>query len=135
MPKDGSINQSAKINSLKILFITLGFICLILGISGLVIPGLPTTPFILLAGYFFLKSSEKLHKWLLSRKYIGKPLRNYNEKKAFTKKTIIFSVILMWIMISASIIFLIENKIVQISVFLIGIIGTIFMMYLKKYDE
>jgi hypothetical protein len=108
---------------------------LFLGILGLIIPGLPTTPFILLSGYFFLKSSDKVYTWLLSRKYLGRPLRNYKEKKAFSKKTIIFSVILMWIMISGSIIFILENKIVQISLFLIGIIGTIFMMYVKKYED
>jgi uncharacterized protein len=113
----------------------LGCLCLALGVTGLIIPGLPTTPFILLAGYFFLKSSDKVYTWLLSRKYIGKPLRDYNRRKAFPKKTIIFSVILMWIMISASIIFLLEHKIVQISVFLIGILGTIFMMFLKKTED
>ncbi len=76
-----------------------------------------------------------MYLWLLSRKYIGKPLRDYKSKKSFSKKTIIISVILMWIMISASIIFFIENKITQISVFLLAIIGTIVMMYLKKYDD
>jgi uncharacterized membrane protein YbaN (DUF454 family) len=55
----------------RYLFITFGFISLFLGVIGIFIPLLPTTPFAILAAYFFSKSSKQLHEWLLRRKYLG----------------------------------------------------------------
>ena len=53
----------------RILFIFLGLVFFTLGIIGIPIPILPTTPFMLLAGYFFLRSSEKLNNWLRNHKF------------------------------------------------------------------
>jgi uncharacterized membrane protein YbaN (DUF454 family) len=120
---------------MKLIFIILGSLSLTFGVIGIIIPGLPTTPFILLSGYFYFKSSDKLYHWLLSQKIAGKYLRDYHEKKAFSKKTIVSAVILMWIMISASTIFLIRNNEIRIIIFFIGIIGTFVMLSLKTYND
>ena len=59
------------------LFLVCGIISLILGVIGIFLPLLPTTPFVLLAAYCFSKSSEKLHQWLLNHKYLGKIIREW----------------------------------------------------------
>lgn len=56
---------------MRILFLSLGFLSLLLGIIGIFLPLLPTTPFALLAAYFFSKSSIRLHQWLISQKTLG----------------------------------------------------------------
>lgn len=63
----------------KILLLTLGHLFLILGIIGAFLPILPTTPFLLLAAYFYSKSSKKVHDWMLGHKYLGPPLKDWQE--------------------------------------------------------
>ena len=66
--------------SLKIVYFSLGMTSLILGVVGIFVPLLPTTPLIILAAFLFSKSSKKMHDWLLTRPYIGPAIiewRNY----------------------------------------------------------
>ena len=70
----------------KNIFIVLGIISLIFGTVGIIIPLLPTTPFYLLSAYFFSKSSEKFHKFLLNNKVCGGYIRDYHERKGITLK-------------------------------------------------
>jgi uncharacterized membrane protein YbaN (DUF454 family) len=55
----------------KVLFVIAGFLLLGLGIVGIVLPVLPTTPFLLAASFCFLKSSNRLHTWIMTNKYFG----------------------------------------------------------------
>ncbi len=71
---------------MKALFILLGFLSLILGIIGIVIPGLPTTPFLLLALFCFGKSSEQLKQWFISTTIYTKYLKSYDQRRAMTLK-------------------------------------------------
>ncbi|MFA7366672.1 MAG: YbaN family protein, partial [Bacilli bacterium] len=61
----------------KIIYIILGTISLILGTIGILLPIIPTTPFILLSGYFYIRSSKKIYEWLLNNKIFGKYISNY----------------------------------------------------------
>lgn len=85
----------------KLLFI-LGFLSLILGVVGFVLPILPTTPFLLLSAYCFSRSSEKFHKFILENKVFGQYIRDYNEKKGITLKNKIIALLVLTIGISYS---------------------------------
>ena len=112
---------------IKILLIFLGTVSLSLGIIGIAVPGLPTTPFLLLAATLYFRSSKRLYRWLLDTKYFGPYIRNYRENRAIDVKVKIYSIVLMWLMILSSVIFFIDNNIVRIIVVSVGIIGTIVM--------
>lgn len=71
---------------MKIVYILLGFLCMILGGIGVITPGLPTTPFLLLALYCFGKSSERLKTWFMSTALYDKYLKNYDRNRAMTMK-------------------------------------------------
>ncbi|MFA9489296.1 MULTISPECIES: YbaN family protein [unclassified Mannheimia] len=71
---------------MKLLYIICGFICIGLGIIGAVLPGLPTTPFLLLALFCFTKGSEKMRLWFIQTKLYKKYLQEYDEKRAMTMK-------------------------------------------------
>lgn len=71
----------------KPVLLTLGFISLTLGVIGSVLPLLPTTPFLLLAAYFFSKSSERMYKWLISLPKFGKSIKEYNEHGVISNKS------------------------------------------------
>lgn len=70
----------------KKLILALGVVSLGLGMVGIVLPLLPTTPFLLLSTYCFSRSSEKFHRFILENKVFGQYIRDYNEKKGITLK-------------------------------------------------
>ena len=86
----------------KITFLVLGWIFLIIGVIGIFIPLLPTTPFLLLAAYFFNRSSDKFHRWLLNHHVLGPPVRNWVEKRVISRQ----SKLIASAVITGSIIFL-----------------------------
>ena len=71
----------------KILYLTLGVISMVLGAVGVVLPILPTTPFLLLAAFCFGKSSQRLHRWFLSTQLYEKHLKDFVQTRAMTMKT------------------------------------------------
>jgi uncharacterized membrane protein YbaN (DUF454 family) len=88
---------------LRGLLITAGSLSLVLGIIGIFVPLLPTTPFVLLAGWCFLRSSDRFYVWLLDHPTLGPGLKAWNEKKAIpvaAKRlailTLSFSVLFIW---------------------------------------
>lgn len=72
---------------LKLLYLLFAFLFLGIGAVGVILPVLPTTPFLLLASYFFAKGSEKFHRWFLSTKIYKKHLENFVKNRAMTIKT------------------------------------------------
>ena len=69
------------------ILLTLGFVSLFLGIIGSILPLLPTTPFLLLAAYFFSKSSNRMYQWLISLPKFGKSIKEYNEHGVISNKS------------------------------------------------
>jgi uncharacterized membrane protein YbaN (DUF454 family) len=80
----------------KRLLVMAGLLCLGLGAAGIFLPVLPTTPFLLLAAACFMRSSHRLHEWLLTNRWLGTYIRNYREHKAITKRTKIATLVLLW---------------------------------------
>lgn len=69
----------------RVLLIILGWMCVMLATLGVVLPLLPTTPFLLLAGWCFARSSPRFHHWLLHRSWFGSYLRHWQQHRALPK--------------------------------------------------
>jgi uncharacterized membrane protein YbaN (DUF454 family) len=93
----------------KTLWFIAGTICVVLGAIGMVLPLLPTTPFLLAAAACYYKSSEKMHRWLLTNKWFGEYIRNYTEGRGLTKKTKITALALLWVTIVVSTLFMLNR--------------------------
>ena len=87
----------------------LGITFLALGAAGVVLPVLPTTPFILLAAWFFARSSEKWHQRLLDSNLFGPMIRNWEEKRCVSWRTKLVGMGSMLVAGSASIVFALSN--------------------------
>lgn len=74
----------------------LGSLSLALGVVGIFLPLLPTTPFLLLAAALYFRSSPQLYEWLLSHRRLGPYIRNFRENKAIPLRVKIVSVTLVW---------------------------------------
>lgn len=110
---------------------SLGFISLALGIIGAFLPVLPTTPFLLLSAWCFLKSSQKAHQWLYRQPVLGKSLRDWERNKSIAKSTKVVAIS----MITLSLVFIWIKPLVlwlQISVTVLLIVVSIFIVTRKS---
>ena len=94
---------------IRTLWFFAGTICMVLGAVGMVLPLLPTTPFLLAAAACYYKSSEKMHTWLLSNKWFGEYIRNYTEGRGLTRKTKITALALLWATMGFSTVFMLNR--------------------------
>ena len=79
----------------KTILISLGWLCVGLGFVGVLVPGIPTTIFLIIALWAFTKSSKKLRHWLLNHKRFGPILNNWQEHKVVPRRAKILMVVLM----------------------------------------
>lgn len=120
--------------STRIILIILGVVTLCIGIVGIVLPILPTTPFLLLASFLFCKSSKKLHDWLENNRVFGEYIRNYRRYRAIKRRTRIFSIALLWVTLGISIYFA-GVLYVRIPLCVVGIGVTIHLLNIKTLER
>ena len=101
-----------------------GSVSLVLGIIGVVLPGLPTTPFILLAAACYAKASPRLHQWLLNHRWFGAMLRDWERDHSLTRRSKTIAVVSMMVMVSFSIWSLRGRLAVQGVLLVTGAIGS-----------
>jgi len=118
----------------KTLYLFLGFLTLFLGILGILLPLLPTTPFLLLSAFFFMRSSKKLYHWLLNHRFLGIYIYSYITFKAIDLKTKIYSITLLWITLTISMIIL-QNIYLSVLLIVIGIGVSIHLLSLRTLSK
>ena len=114
---------SAKSFFLKSFLLLLGFIFVGLGFIGIIIPGMPTTVFMILAAACFAKSSPKFEQWILDLPGIGRLVQDHRDGLGMPQKSKAIAITMMVLAVTLSIIFAITSTLVQILVGGVGIIG------------
>jgi len=114
------------------LLIGAGTLCTGLGIIGIFIPILPTTPFLLLAAACYMRSSERFYQWLINNRIFGAYVRNYIEGRGMPVRIKIFTILLLWLAIGLSIAFGVQNTVIRIVLVGIAIGVTIHICLIKK---
>lgn len=79
-----------------------GTVSLALGLIGVVLPGLPTTPFVLLAAACYAKASPRLHGWLLNHRFLGPMVRDWEQHRSLTRRTKTVAIGSMVVMVGLS---------------------------------
>jgi uncharacterized membrane protein YbaN (DUF454 family) len=118
----------------KIALAIAGSFSLILGVIGIFLPLLPTTPLLLLAAACYIRSSKKLYTFLINNKYLGTYIRDYQEKGAIPKKTKIIAICFLWLSIGGSVLFIITKLFVKFILISIATGVTIHILRLKTSE-
>ena len=118
---------------IRILWILLGSLSVGMGVIGIFVPGWPTTIFLIVASYFYIRSSRRLYNWLINNKLLGIYIKNYLLWKGMPLKAKLVSLIIMWLFGLLSILMWIPNDLFLIRsiVLLLLVIGTFFIIRVK----
>ena len=117
------------------LLIIAGTISAGLGIIGIFVPILPTTPFLLLAAACYMRSSKRFYRWLLSNRLSGAYIRNYIEGRGMSLKTKMATILLLWITIGITATFGVQNIAIRIALVIIAISVTVYISLIRPYRE
>ncbi|MBN1249122.1 MAG: YbaN family protein [Anaerolineae bacterium] len=111
--------------------IVIGTLSVILGTAGIFIPLLPTTPFLLLAGACFTRSSDRLYQWLLHHRWFGTYIRNYREHHAIPLATKVLALILLWSTLTYAALAVVASWLLRGLLLVIALGVTIHLLKLK----
>ncbi len=118
----------------KALFICIGMFSLVLGLLGVMLPVLPTTPFVLLAAACFCKGSDRLYRWLLSTRYFGSLIENYRKHNGVPLRVKRVAIAYLWVGLIISSI-LAHNIYVWVILAVVGIGVTVHLATMKTRVE
>jgi len=88
--------------SVRYTLLAIGWLSVLLGVIGIFVPVLPTTPFLLLAAACFVRSSRRFYLWLVHHKHLGPWIRDYLEGNGIPLKGKVYAIGLMWLSIGLS---------------------------------
>jgi uncharacterized membrane protein YbaN (DUF454 family) len=112
------------------LLLAAGTLSLAIGIAGIVIPLLPTTPFLLLAAGCYLRSSPRFYNWLMGNRWLGAYIRNYIGGRGMPLKVKLFTIALLWATIGVSI-WLTAKPIVTIILLIVAVGVSLHIIFIR----
>lgn len=115
----------------KALLVTIGLISIAVGTIGIFVPLLPTTVFLLIAAACFVRSSERLHSWLMTHRVFGTYIRNYRDDRSMDTRTRAGILLALWVTLATSA-FLVDSLGVRLVLLAVGIGVTIHLLSLNK---
>jgi uncharacterized membrane protein YbaN (DUF454 family) len=112
------------------LLLAAGTLSLAIGIVGIFVPILPTTPFLLLAAGCYLRSSRRFYTWLMGNRFFGNYIRNYIEGRGIPVKVKLFIIILLWVTIGISI-WLVAKPLVTVILLIVAVGVTLHIIFIR----
>lgn len=119
----------------RVAFAVLGTIFVGIGIVGIVVPVLPTTPFLLLAAACYVRASGRFYNWLLNSPAFGPLILEWRRHHSIPWKTKLVAIATMAVTLSVSIIFFVENGYVQLGLAAMGVVLAIWLYRIPSRDR
>ena len=120
---DSNRNQMVKSTVLRYLLLVIGFIFVAVGFIGVLVPGLPTTVFMIMAAWCFAKSSPRFERWVLQLPGIGKFVQDHRSGLGMPRKSKIIAITMMSLAVVLSIVFALNQISIRFIVGTVGIFG------------
>lgn len=121
--------------AVRVTLVSAGFICVALGIAGLVLPVLPTTPFMLLAAACFARSSPRFHRWLLHHKTFGPIVSEWEAHRAIPWKTKLWAIALMSATLAVSVLFFVKPLWLKAALTVFGVVLAVWLYRVPSRDR
>ncbi len=117
----------------QVFLVVAGTLSVALGVLGILLPVLPTTPFLLLAAACYLRSSRRLYQWLHTNRWFGKYLRWYRDGEGIPLASKVTSITLLWLSLGSSALFAVPQRLWWVKLVLgaIGMGVTIHLVRIK----
>ncbi len=132
--KPRSISRKKRI--VKALLLVAGTVSLALGTVGIFVPILPTTPFLLLSAACYVRSSERMYKWLLGNRWFGEYIRNYREGRGIPLKTKVVALAVLWAAILYSTFMVVDEILVaQLALLIVALGVSIHLVRVRTYRK
>jgi uncharacterized membrane protein YbaN (DUF454 family) len=116
------------------LFRVCGFLFLGIAVTGIFLPLLPATPFVLLAAACFARSSEKWHRWMLANSTFGPMIRNWERNRCVSRKVKAIAILSMVVVGGYSIFFAVEAMALKVIGGLFVLLGLVTVSLLRTCD-
>ena len=107
----------------RLIWRAMGLVFVALAIAGVVLPLVPTTPFLLLAAFFFARSSPRLHAWLMSHRQFGPLIRNWREHGRIDRRSKYFALLAMLAALVVSLALAVSPLVIAIQVLVLSGVG------------
>ena len=106
-----------------------------IGVIGILVPILPTTPFLLLAAACYIRSSQSFYNWLLNNRLLGIYISNYVQGKGMPLRAKAFTIILLWVTIGFSIWFMAQDTLIRIILVTVAAGVSTHIILIKNYEK
>jgi len=128
--KNKNILGAGNIPALRIVWLSIGMVLTGVGMVGIIVPGLPTTIFMILAAGCFFRSSTKMYHWVVSHPLFGDQVLRFREGAGMPKKAKYLSIVTMWAFIMFAVFIGLQNSAVWIKYFIVlsGATGTFYII-------
>ncbi|MFA7669858.1 MAG: YbaN family protein [Burkholderiaceae bacterium] len=119
---------------IKTLYNIAGTVALLLGILGIFLPILPTTPFLLLASACYMRGSDRMYRWLMNQRHLGPYLRNFQAGRGIPLRAKIAALAVMWTSLTVSM-WVVPLPWVRVLLLVPGIAVTIYLCRVRTLDS
>ena len=124
----GHATGSGRPRILRFAYTLLGGLFLALGMLGLVLPGFPGTPFLLVAAWLFSLSNERLHRWMMTNRWFGQILADYHAGLGIPRRIKAVAVGCVVVVVAASVTFFVTNWLLRITLVVLAVVGIVFIL-------
>ncbi len=133
---EGTERTKCRVNpGLRVILLVAGTLFVAIGVIGIYLPVLPTTPFLLLAAACYARSSERMYRWLFAQPRLGRDVQAVLEGRGLPRNVKIFSLVFAWLVLGSVALFVVESNLARMLLVALAFIKTGVLIRMPTVDR